>query len=155
MINRNDADGILEMLRQFQKKGIKRVTEEDVDALFAIGQGYFERELYEDALRIFALLAIVRHTDPRVLGALGKVHQRLGDHLKAVQYLGIAQLADLSDPVITFDFAASLRELGALEEARQALEVVVNQTSGVAGHAALCTRARMMRDALMTSKEFQ
>ena len=149
--------GHIDMNSNFNSRALARVrqaarplingglSDADTQSWFEMGYGHFEQARYQDALRIFALLVMARPGDARSLAALGASHQMLGQHDRAVQYLGIAQLIEPANPLPTFHFARSLIALGAVEEAAEALDIVIAQTDGVASHGPLCARARMMR----------
>ena len=137
-----------ELMRRFQAHGTARASDADVDSWFELGEGYFRRGDHANALRVFTFLAIVRHEDPRILCAVGNSHLQLGQHEKAAQYFGVAQLADLDAPEPTFQFARCLAAMGCPVEAKEAFDIVIEQTEGVAMHASLRARACLMRDAL-------
>lgn len=136
------------VMQRLERHGVAQASDADVDSWFQLGDGYFRRGDFTEALRVFTLLAIVRPKNPRILSAVGLSHQELGQHAKAAQYFGVAQLADLDDPEPTFQFARCLAAMGSPVEAKAAFDIVIEQTQGVAAHASLRARACLMRDAL-------
>lgn len=122
--------------------GLAGLEPQELEALYAYGLGYYQQARYADALKVFARLVALRHGEPRYLNALAASHQMLGQHAQAVHFYGLSQLLDKKDPTPTFHTATSLLALGLVEEAIDALDLVVRQCEGHDDRRALGTRAR-------------
>jgi type III secretion system low calcium response chaperone LcrH/SycD len=127
--------------------GLAGLSPPEVEALYAFGLGYYRQARYAAAQKVFARLVTLRHGEPRYLNALAASHQMLGQHAQAVHFYGVSQLIDKSDPAPTFHTAHSLLALGLVQEAQEALELVVRECAAQAAHEAtheaLGARARV------------
>jgi hypothetical protein len=62
------------------------------------------------------------------------------DYEQAISYYSMASVMDMKDPIPTFHTAECLAALGRVPEAREALQIVIEQSSS-ASHALLKQRA--------------
>lgn len=120
------------------------LTEQELEGLYAFGLAHYRQARYAQAAKIFARLVAMHHGEPRYLNALAAAHQMQGRHEQALHFYGVSQLLDPSDPVPTFHTAHSLLALGWQEDAREALQLVIQQADGEPRHAALGERARAL-----------
>jgi type III secretion system low calcium response chaperone LcrH/SycD len=119
---------------------------EENEAIYAVGHGMYEQGLYLDAFKVFSLLVIRNHLEPRYLFALGGACQMLGKYTDALQHYMAAAMAMVDDPLPIFHAAQCLIATSHIKEACESLELVLeicpeHQTS-------LRNRARMLLDEL-------
>ncbi|HSW06941.1 SycD/LcrH family type III secretion system chaperone [Aquabacterium sp.] len=147
-----DTEALLRLLAEGGTLGsLMGLGADDLDALYALGLGYYGQARYTDAMKVFSRLVSYSHAEPRYLNALASAHQMLGHHERAVHYWGVSQLLDTSDPVPTFHTAQSLLALGLVNEAMEALDLVLRQCERQQRHGKLAVRAETLY-ALVRSK---
>ena len=108
-------------------------------------------DLYRDADMVDEAV----HLYVNVLGLPGEaapILAELGHHERAVHYWGVSQLLDATDPVPTFHTANSLLALGLVDDALDALDLVVAQCQRQNQHPELAARAEALR-VLVRSKK--
>jgi type III secretion system low calcium response chaperone LcrH/SycD len=120
------------------------LTDNDLEAVYAVGHGLYAAGKYDDALDFFRVLCLCRQTESRYWFGFGAASQVLGDHANAVQAYGMAALFDSENPQIPLRAAECFIKLGDTNTARQALEAVGVVTDGKPAHAAYAERARLM-----------
>jgi type III secretion system low calcium response chaperone LcrH/SycD len=101
------------------------ITEDEREAMYQLGHGFYAQGRYSEAFKAFSLLVIWDHLEPRYLLALGGAAQMLGRHTDALQHYSTATLAKLDDPVPPYHCAECLIALGRLPEAIESLELVL------------------------------
>lgn len=116
------------------------LEDRDYEAMYAVAHGMYAQERYADAQKLFSFLVACNPFDRRFHLALASSFQMTGDFEKAIGYYSMASVMDMKDPLPTFHTAECLAALGRVTEAREALEIVVEQ-SGAAEHATLKQRA--------------
>jgi type III secretion system low calcium response chaperone LcrH/SycD len=120
------------------------LTDQDLEAVYAVGHGLYAAGKYQDALDFFRVLCICRQTESRFWFGFGATSQVLGDHANAVRAYSMAALFDVENPQIPLRAAECFIKLGDSGTARQALEAVGIVADGKAAHAAYAERARLM-----------
>ena len=80
-------------------------------------------------LRIFGFLVVNNQLEKRFYNAFASSLQMLGRHAEAVQYYSMASLFDIDDPLPTFHTAECFISMGWKDEARQALQFVIEQST--------------------------
>lgn len=147
-----DTDALIRMLAGGGNLGtLMGLTHDELEGLYAMGLGYYGQARYADAMKVFSRLVTYSHAEPRYLNALASAHQMLGHHERAIHYWGVSQLLDSSDPAPTFHTAHSLLALGHVDDALDALDLVLRQCQRQQSHANLAVRAETLR-ALVRSK---
>ena len=104
-------------------------TDQDYEALYTIGHGMYSQERYDDALKIFGFLVMNNPFDRRFHQAMASALQMRGDFSEAIGYYSMASVMDIKDPVPTFHTAECLAALGQIEQAREALAIVLEQSA--------------------------
>lgn len=149
---REDTDALIHMLADGGTLGtLMGLAADELEALYAMGLGYYQQARYAEAMKVFARLVAFSHAEPRYLNALAAAQQMLGRHEQAIHYWGVSQLLDSSDPVPTFHTAESLLALGHVDDALDALDLVQRQCRRQQRHPALLARAEALQ-ALVRSK---
>lgn len=121
----------------------------DYEVVYALGSDLYNQGRYADAMKAFGFLVIHNQWEKRFVSAFAASLQMCKRYEDAIQYYSFASVMDMRDPVPTFHTAECMIALGQLGDAKQALEIVVNQ-SGDEKHAGLKARAQAMLD-LMTA----
>ncbi|MVW70486.1 MULTISPECIES: SycD/LcrH family type III secretion system chaperone [unclassified Bordetella] len=122
---------------------------EENEAIYAVGHGMYEQGRYVEAFKVFSLLVIRNHLEPRYLFALGGACQMLGKYTEALQHYMAAAMGLDDDPLPIFHAAQCLIATSHVDEARESLELVLDicpehQTS-------LRNRAQMLLDELQNT----
>jgi type III secretion system low calcium response chaperone LcrH/SycD len=102
-------------------------TEQDYEAVYALGHNLYSQGRYDDAVKAFGFLVIHNAWERKYLKAFGAALQMVEQYQEAIKYYTMAAVLDLSDPVPTFHTAECMIPLGMLEEAKQSLDLVVAQ----------------------------
>jgi type III secretion system low calcium response chaperone LcrH/SycD len=116
------------------------MTDRDYEAMYAVAHGMYAQERYRDAQKLFDFLVACNPFDRRFHQALASTHQMIGDYEQAISYYSMASVMDMKDPTPTFHTAECLAALGRVAEAKEALQIVIEQSSS-APHALLKQRA--------------
>lgn len=121
------ADSLMGLLRAGGTLGSAlEITDQECEALYALGYGMYEQGRYADAMKVFAQLVAYNHLEPRYLMALGGAARMLGRHEDALQQYVAAAVMTLDDPVPLYHSAECLVALGRVPEAAEALELAVS-----------------------------
>ena len=116
------------------------MEDRDYEAMYAVAHGMSAQERYRDAQRLFNFLVACNPFDRRFHQALASSLQMTADYEQAISYYSMASVMDMKDPIPTFHTAECLAALGRVPEAREALQIVIEQSSS-ASHALLKQRA--------------
>ncbi len=119
----------------------------DYEVLYALGHSLYSQARYEDAMRIFGFLVVNNQLEKRFFNAFASSLQMLERYTEAVQYYSMASLLDIEDPLPTFHTAECFLALSWKAEAKEALELVVEQ-SDTPALAEVKTRAESMLELL-------
>ena len=140
----SDTRALLRMLTEGGTlAGLYGLAADELEALYSVGLGQYNQARWDEAQKVFGQLVTLRHGEPRYLNALAATHQMRGEHAKAVHYYGLSQLLAPKDPAPTFHTAHSL---GLVDDAVEALQIVLRQCDGDTGKAALAQRAQALLD---------
>lgn len=101
----------------------------DCEALYAVGYGLYEQGRYLDSFKVFSLLVIHDHTDPRYLFGLGGACQMTGRYADALQHYMAVAVARVDDPLPVFHAAECLIAMCRINEARDSLRLVLDMCS--------------------------
>lgn len=123
------------------------LEERDYEAMYAVAHGMYSQERYADAKKMFSFLVACNPFDRRFHQALASTMQMNGEFEEAIGYYSMASVMDMADPLPTFHTAECLAALGRLPEAREALEIVIEQATDPA-QSAVKQRAVGLRDLL-------
>ncbi|WP_142848243.1 SycD/LcrH family type III secretion system chaperone [Telmatospirillum sp. J64-1] len=127
------------------------LTDQDYEAVYTLGFNLYNQAKYEDALKAFTFLNFFNHLEPRYIKALAACQQMLKRYETAIQTYAIATILDASDPNPTLHIAECLMGLGMKEEAIEALQLVLEATSGKPQYAAQGDRAEALLELLSDS----
>jgi type III secretion system low calcium response chaperone LcrH/SycD len=140
-----DTEALLRMICQGGTlAGLYQLSPHELEALYALGMNHYTQARYAEASKVFSRLVTLDHGEVRYYNALAAAHQMQGQHERAVHYWGVSQLLDASDPVPTFHTAQSLLALGLVQDALDALDIVVRQCPRRPGHEELAARAEAL-----------
>ncbi|WP_198031295.1 SycD/LcrH family type III secretion system chaperone [Bradyrhizobium sp. th.b2] len=128
------------------------ITDEELEALYALGYRYYCCGKYERALSFFRFLCLHRHTDARYWLSLAATSQVLEDTEGAVQAYGLAALLNSEDPQIPLRAAECLVKLGRPAAAIVALGDVLTLSAGNTEFDVFAWRARRMLDRLKAER---
>lgn len=102
---------------------LKGVSEEQLEALYAIALQHYNAENYDDAIPLFKMLALYNSNEPKYFMGLAACHQELGNYELAVETYGSAALmCALTDPRPFYFAALCLLKLQRKDDAITTLE---------------------------------
>lgn len=119
-------------------------TDEDYELLYSLGHSFYSQGRYLDAVKAFGYLVIHNHLESRFANAYAASLQMIKSYEEALTYYSLVSVMDMSDPAPTFHSAECLLALGRVEEAREALGIVLGQCAEPR-HAAMKARAEALR----------
>jgi len=96
-----------------------------VEAIYATGHWFFERENYKDAAKVFRILLHAAPRDERGWLALGECHERHGQPLIALEMYGAGTTVAAPSARCMIGRARVLRALGRDDEAEEAFDQAV------------------------------
>ena len=120
------------------------LTDRDLEAMYAVGHGFYTSGKYAEALEFFNVLCLCRQTESRFWFGLGATSQMIGDAATALRAYGMAAVFDMTNPQISLRAAECLVKLGDVKTARTALEAAMELAEGKPEHAAYRERARLV-----------
>lgn len=142
---------VLELMDSGMMLGdIFQYTDEDYEAVYALGHNLYAQQRYLDAMKSFGFLVTHNQYERRFMSAFASSLQMLKMYEDAVQFHSMASVMDLSDPKPTFHTAECMIALRMYAEARQALDLVIEQSRDEK-HATLLQRAQALRELLIES----
>lgn len=102
-------------------------TEDEYEAMYALGHSHYSQQRYLDAAMCFSFLMAHQSLERRFITAFAACMQMLKHYQDAIQYYSMASLLDLQDPLPTFHTAECFIALELPEQAGEALALVVAQ----------------------------
>ena|SRR6187402_468667 len=129
-------------------KAVHGYTDEEFDALYALGYNFYNQGKFAEALQAFGFLLMHDQLERKYYKAFGSCQQMLKRYEDAVRNYSIASILDLTDPEPTFHSAECMVALGMPAEAIEALEIVVEATKGKAERQVMHDRAQAMMELL-------
>lgn len=124
------------------------VTDEEREALYQLGHGLYEHGKYSDAFKLFSMLVIQNHLEPRYLTALGSTCQMLGRYAEALQHYMAATVIRLDDPRPVFHSAECLIVFDRMAEAEESLKLALTLCGD--RHEVIRTRAQALLAAVQS-----
>jgi len=124
------------------------ITDAEREALYQLGHGLYEHGRYSDAFKLFSMLVIQNHLEPRYLTALGSTCQMLGRYTDALQHYMSAAVIRLDDPRPVFHSAECLIVLNRMAEAKESLQLALTLCGD--RHEVIRTRAQALLEAVQT-----
>ena len=113
----------------------------DYESVYALGHNFYRQARYLDALKSFSFLVMHAPFERRFTNAQAACLQMLKQYENAIAFHSLSSVMDMSDPRPTFHTAECLIALGRMEEAIEALNIVIKQ-SDAPEFAALKARAQ-------------
>ena len=103
-------------------KEVQGVTNDELEAVYSLGFGYYRTGRFDDAQKLFEFLVLFDHLNAKYWFALGAVQQAQKNHQKAIASYGYSSFLDLENPKPQFHAAECYLALGDKENALSALE---------------------------------
>lgn len=126
-----DARDISDALSQLLKSGgtlgdaYWGTTPDEREALYYMGHGLYDQGRYSDAFKVFSLLVMQDHLEPRYVFSLGCACQMLERYTDALQHYMVAAVAWVEDPRPVLHAAECLIAMSRFPEARDSLALVL------------------------------
>ncbi|MBS1196637.1 MAG: CesD/SycD/LcrH family type secretion system chaperone [Proteobacteria bacterium] len=144
----NNVEALFEQVGDAVLNGVPLGTimgydDKDYEAVYALGHGFYSQARYLDALKAFAFLVIHQPLERRYNNAYASCLQMQKRYEDAIAFYSLATVMDLDDPAPTFHTAECLIALGHLEDAADALSIVVGKCE-LPEQAALKSRAEAL-----------
>jgi type III secretion system low calcium response chaperone LcrH/SycD len=133
---------------------LRGLTPQHYEAMYFIGHNLYGQSKFKEAATVFAFLAMNNPYDRRFSQALGSCKQMLGEYAQAITWYSASSVLDMTDPVPTFHTAECLAAMGQLDDARDALDMVVKHCR-TAKHDALKARAQAMLEIVQNALQTQ
>lgn len=152
-----DAQGVSDALSQLLKSGgtlgdaYWGTTVDEREALYCMGHGLYEQGRYSDAFKVFSLLVIQDHLEPRYVFSLGCSCQMLERYTDALQHYMVAAVAWVDDPRPVLHAAECLIAMTRFPEARDSLALVLEMCADDT-QAPAFIRARALQYGLQTKQ---
>ena len=93
-------------------KEVRGITNDELEAVYSLGFGYYNTGKFEDAQKLFEFLVLFDHLSSKYWFALGAVQQARKDFQKAIASYGYASFLDLENPKPQFHAAECYLALG-------------------------------------------
>ena len=102
-------------------KEVKGITNDELEAVYSLGFGYYNTGKFDDAQKLFEFLVLFDHLNTKYWFALGAVQQAKKDFQKAIASYGYSSFLDLENPKPQFHAAECYLALGDKPNAASAL----------------------------------
>ena len=93
-------------------KEVRGITNEELEAVYSLGFGYYSTGKFEDAQKLFEFLVLFDHLNTKYWFALGAVQQAQKDYQKAIASYGYSSFLDLENPKPQLHAAECLLAMG-------------------------------------------
>lgn len=125
---------------------IAGMSQDEIEAVYWLGHGFYTGGNYSDAVDIFKFLCMHRHMDKRFWMGLGAASQLLKDYDRAITAYRTCAMLDLGDAQVPLRAAECFAAIGDQVQAQQALEAVavVAEQYPTPQNAGFAARARLM-----------
>lgn len=97
---------------------VRGIPKSALQALYAVAYGLYQQEQFAQAERVFALLCVYDHFEPRYLQGLAASRKALGAYESAAQTWGLLMAVTPQDPIPWLMAADCRLALGEYEAAR-------------------------------------
>ena len=112
-------------------KEVRGITNDELEAVYSLGFGYYNTGKFEDAQKLFEFLVLFDHLSSKYWFALGAVQQARKDFQKAIASYGYSSFLDLENPKPQFHAAECYLALG--DKANAASAILALETYCPAG----------------------
>jgi len=102
-------------------KEVKGISNEELEAVYSLGFGYYRTGKFEDAQKLFEFLVLFDHLSAKYWFALGAVQQAQKNYEKAVASYGFSSFLDLENPKPQYHAAECFLALGDKANAASAI----------------------------------
>ncbi|EIV8642934.1 SycD/LcrH family type III secretion system chaperone VcrH [Vibrio parahaemolyticus] len=133
-------------------KMLHDVSADTIEHIYAVGYNFFQSEKIEQAAKVFQLLSMLDHYQPRFFIGLGAARQELGEYLQAIDAYSYAALVDINDPRPPFHSAECHLKLEQLTEAESGFYSAKEMSAGKSQYADLHQRAGIMLEAVRNKR---
>lgn len=121
-----DKDMIISAAEAMVKDGatmkqIRGISNEELEAVYSLGFGYYTTGKFEEAQKLFEFLVLFDHLSTKYWFALGAVQQARKDYQKAIASYGYSSFLDLENPKPQFHAAECYLALGDKDNAASAI----------------------------------
>ncbi len=124
--------------------GLYGLDAKDLEAAYALGYSLYNQARWTEAVQVFSFLTYQDPLDRRFhLGRAASL-QMAGQHENALHAYGLAFVMDVLDPAVALRIAECQIALHRKDDARAALEGVVELTDDAPQHAAIRTHAQAL-----------
>lgn len=105
-------------------RDLKGLTDEEMEAIYSMGFGFYNTGRYDDAEKVFKFLVMFDHLCQKYWVGLGAVHQMKKDYEKAITCYGFGSFLDLKNPKPQYHAAECFLALGDKVNATSALDAL-------------------------------
>lgn len=127
------------------------LTPESMEAIYMAGYNQYNAGKYDEAEKIFQLLALLNHFEKRYWVSLGAARQMNGRHEEALKAFGYLAMFDFQSPEPPLYAAKSLIAMEKPEEAVKALRAAVFNSENKPEHAELNQEAKILLELIETN----
>jgi type III secretion system low calcium response chaperone LcrH/SycD len=122
----------------------QRLSRADTQAIYALAYNHVAQGHFESAYRYFSLLTLYQPTDVGYLSGLALCYKMLKQYGEALSVYSFLAAMDSKDPQHTLSIVECLLLLGAFDEARSTLDMVVRFCKEESGHEKAGERAEAL-----------
>ena len=102
-------------------KEVRGITNDELEAVYSLGFGYYSAGRYADAQKLFEFLVLFDHLNNKYWFALGAVQQAQRDYEKAITSYGYSSFLDLENPKPQYHAAECFLAMGDKPNAASAI----------------------------------
>lgn len=102
-------------------KEVRGITNDELEAVYSLGFGYYNTGKFEDAQKLFEFLVLFDHLSTKYWFALGAVQQAQKEYQKAISSYSYSSFLDLENPKSQFHAAECYLALGDKANAASAI----------------------------------
>ena len=102
-------------------KEVRGITNDELEAVYSLGFGYYNTGKFEDAQKLFEFLVLFDHLSTKYWFALGAVQQAQKEYQKAISSYSYSSFLDLENPKPQFHAAECYLALGDKANAASAI----------------------------------
>ena len=102
-------------------KEVRGITNDELEAVYSLGFGYYNTGKFEDAQKLFEFLVLFDHLSTKYWFALGAVQQAQKEYQKAISSYSYSSFLDLENPKPQFHAAECFLAMGDRRNAASAL----------------------------------
>ncbi len=133
-------------------KTLKDIPSKAIEGGYATALGFYESGRQQDAEKLFQLLCLLDHYDPRFFMGLGACRQQLGQYEQAIESFSYAGMLDCNDPRPPFYSAECHLALGNVKEAESGFYAASHFEGGGARFDELRQKARAVYGLMQKKK---